>query len=112
MRFASVKSQDEQAAMLAPGAPGTGQVEQRTAAIRRTHGLLSESGIVLPQKAAIVRREAAAHLEGLSDWDNTTVGESLSELHRCTGSTLDEQHGGRQLKTNSLMRRCATHQGS
>jgi len=40
-----------------------GFVEQRTATINRLRGLLSEFGIVLPQKAATVRRQAAEHLE-------------------------------------------------
>ena len=47
---------------------------------------LSEFGIVLPQKAATVRREAAAHLEDLPGWANTAVGDCLSEVHR-----LDER---------------------
>jgi transposase len=41
---------------------------------------------VLPQKAATVRREAAAHLEDLPGWADTAVGDLLSELHR-----LDER---------------------
>jgi transposase len=48
--------------------------------------LLSEVGIVLPQKAATVRRQAAAVLEDLPGWANTVVGDLLSELHR-----LDER---------------------
>ena len=63
-----------------------GFVEQRTATINRLRGLLSEFGIVLPQKAATVRREATAHLEDLPGWANTAVGDSLSEVHR-----LDER---------------------
>lgn len=51
-----------------------------------TKRLLSEFGIVLAQKAATVRREAAAHLEDLPGWANTAVGDSLSEVHR-----LDER---------------------
>jgi transposase len=48
--------------------------------------LLSELGIVLPLKAATVRRQASAHLEELPGWANTVVGDLLSELHR-----LDER---------------------
>jgi transposase len=39
-----------------------------------------------PQKAATVRREAAAVLEDLPGWANTVVGDLLSEVHR-----LDER---------------------
>jgi transposase len=57
-----------------------GYVEQRTALINRIRGLLSELGIVLPLKAATVRREAHKHLEDLPGWCNTVVGDMLSEL--------------------------------
>jgi len=85
MRFVPVKSEDEQA-RLCVHRVRQGLVEQRTATINRIRGLLSEFGIVLPQKAATVRRDAAAQLEDLPGWANTAVGDSLSELHR-----LDER---------------------
>jgi hypothetical protein len=53
---------------------------------RRIRGLLSEFGIVLPQKAEVVRRKAGLHLEDLPGWANTAIGDSLSELHH-----LDER---------------------
>lgn len=61
-----------------------GNVESRTACIKRLRGLLSELGIVLPLEAATVRREAGACLEDLPA--NTVVGDLPSELHR-----LDER---------------------
>jgi transposase len=61
-------------------------VEARTATINRIRGLLSEFGIVLPQKAEVVRREAGRHLDDLPGWANTAIGDSLSELHH-----LDER---------------------
>jgi len=85
MRFVPVKSQDEQA-RLCIHRVRQGFVEQRTATINRLRGLLSEFGIVLAQKAATVRREAAAHLEDLPGWANIAVGDCLSEVHR-----LDER---------------------
>ena len=85
MHFVPVKSEDEQA-RLCVHRVRQGFVEQRTATINRLRGLLSEFGIVLPQKAATVRREATAHLEDLPGWANTAVGDSLSEVHR-----LDER---------------------
>ena len=41
---------------------------------------MSELGIVLPLKAATIRREAHQHLEDLPGWCNTVVGDALSEL--------------------------------
>lgn len=61
-------------------------MEARTATINRIRGLLSEFGIVLPLKAVVVRREAAAHLKALPGEANLVVGDLLSELHR-----LDER---------------------
>ena len=63
-----------------------GFVEQRTATLNRIRGLLSELGIVLPLKAAVVRREALVRLEDLPGWANTVIGDLLSEVSR-----LDER---------------------
>jgi transposase len=76
---------DQQARLMVHRAR-QGYVEARTATINRLRGLLSELGIVLPLKAATVRREAGAALEDLPGWANTVVGDLLSELHR-----LDER---------------------
>jgi len=81
MRFVPVKSQDEQARLCVHRVL-QGFIEQRTATINRLRGLLSEFGIALAQRAATVRREAAAHLEDLPGWANTAVGDCLSEIHR------------------------------
>jgi transposase len=43
-------------------------------------------GIVLPLKAAVVRRQALAHLDDLPGWANTVIGDLLSEVSR-----LDER---------------------
>lgn len=85
MRFVPVKSIDQQARLMVHRAR-QGFVEARTACINRLRGLLSELGIVLPLKAATVRREAGACLEDLPGWANTVVGDLLSELLR-----LDER---------------------
>jgi transposase len=85
MRFVPVKSIDQQARLMVHRAR-QGYVEARTATINRLRGLLSELGIVLPFKAATVRREAGAALEELPGRANTVVGDLLSELHR-----LDER---------------------
>ena len=79
MRFVPVKSIGQQSQLFVHRAR-QGYVEQRTALINRIRGLLSELGIVLPLKAATVRREAHKHLEDLPGWCNTVVGDMLSEL--------------------------------
>lgn len=85
MRFVPVKSLEQQA-RLSVHRMRQGFIEQRTATINRIRGLLAEFGIVLPLKAATVRREAAACLEDLPGWANVAIGDALSELYR-----LDER---------------------
>ena len=85
MRFVPVKSTEQQSRLMAHRAR-QGFVEQRTATLNRIRGLLSELGIVLPLKAATVRREAALVLEDLPGRANLVIGDLLSEVHR-----LDER---------------------
>lgn len=85
MRFVPIKSIEQQGQLLVHRAR-QGFVEQRTATLNRIRGLLSELGIVLPLKAAVVRREALARLEDLPGWANTVIGDLLSEVSR-----LDER---------------------
>ncbi len=85
MRFVPAKSVEQQGRLMVHRAR-QGFVEQRTATLNRIRGLLAELGIVLPLKAATVRREAAAALEDLPGWANTVVGDLLSEVTR-----LDER---------------------
>src|SRR5258706_2543809 len=85
MRFVPPKSVEQQSQLLVHRAR-QGFVQQRTATINRIRGLLSEFGIVLPLKAATVRREAMRHLEDLPGWANTVIGDLLSEVSR-----LDER---------------------
>lgn len=85
MRFVPPKSVEQQSQLLVHRAR-QGFVQQRTATINRIRGLLSEFGIVLPLKAATVRREAMHQLEDLPGWANTVIGDLLSEVSR-----LDER---------------------
>lgn len=85
MRFVPLKSIDQQGQLMVHRAR-QGFVEQRTVTLNRIRGLLSELGIVLPLKAATVRREALAHLEDLPGWANTVIGDLLSDVTR-----LDER---------------------
>jgi transposase len=80
MRFVPVKTEQQQAELCVHRARQA-FVEARTATINRIRGLLSEFGVVLPQKAEVVRREAAAHLEALPGEANLVIGDLLSELH-------------------------------
>jgi len=85
MRFVPVKSLQQQGELMVHRAR-QGFVAQRTATINRIRGLLSEFGVVLPLKAATVRREAMNQLEDLPGWANTVIGDLLSEVAR-----LDER---------------------
>jgi transposase len=85
MRFVPPKSLQQQSELMVHRAR-QGFVQQRTATINRIRGLLSEFGIVLPLKAATVRREAMLQLEDLPGWANTVIGDLLSEVHH-----LDER---------------------
>jgi len=85
MRFVPIKTIEQQGQLMVHRAR-QGFVEQRTATLNRIRGLLSELGIVLPLKAATVRRQALARLEELPGWANTVIGDLLSEVDR-----LDER---------------------
>jgi len=91
MRFVPVKSIDQQARLMVHRAR-QGFVEARTACINRLRGLMSELGIVLPLKAATVRRQAGQALEDLPGWANTVVGDLLSELHRLDERIAQYEH--------------------
>lgn len=79
MRFVPIKNLEQQSRLMVHRAR-QGFVEQRTATINRIRGLLSEFGIVLPLKAATVRRRACECLEDLPGYANTVIGDLLSEL--------------------------------
>jgi transposase len=85
MRFVPVKSEEQQSQLMVHRAR-QGFVVERTATINRIRGLLAEFGIVLPQKAEVVRREAVQHLEDLPGYANTVIGDLLSQVHH-----LDER---------------------
>jgi len=79
MRFVPIKNVEQQSELMVHRAR-QGFVAQRTATINRIRGLLSEFGIVLPLKAATVRRQAMLQLEDLPGWANTVIGDLLSEV--------------------------------
>ena len=87
MRFVPIKSEDAQAT-LAVHRVRQGFIEERTATINRIRGLMSEFGIVLPQKADTIRRGAHMCVERLPGWAGRAIADLLSHL-----SALDERIG-------------------
>lgn len=85
VRSVPVKSLEQQSQLMVHRAR-QGFIEQRAATLNRIRGLLAEWGIVLPLKAATVRRRACECLEDLPGWANTVVGDLISEVSR-----LDER---------------------
>lgn len=64
MRFVPVKSAEQQA-VLALHRTRQGFIAERTAVINRIRALLTEFGVVLPQSAEVVRRQASSGAEAL-----------------------------------------------
>lgn len=100
MRFVPVKSIEQQTQLMVHRVR-QGFVAQRTATLNRIRGLLAELGIVLPLKAATVRREALRQLEDLPGLANTVIGDLLSEVSR-----LDERIAQYDLHIRQMARAC------
>ena len=77
MRFVPVKEEHQQI-ILSLHRTRNSFVEERTATYNRLRGLISEFGIVLPQKVACLRREIGAHLEDLPGYANQCIGDLLA----------------------------------
>jgi transposase len=104
MRFVPVKSLEQQSRLMVHRAR-QGYVAARTASINRIRGLLAEFGVVLPQKAETVRREAALHLEDLPGYANLVIGDLLSEVHH-----LDERIKQYDTHIRAMARGCTAAQ--
>ncbi|MBL8397851.1 MAG: IS110 family transposase, partial [Candidatus Accumulibacter sp.] len=74
MRFVPVKAA-HQPIILGLHRTRNGFIEERTATYNRRRGLISEFGIVLPQKVACLRREIGAHLEERPGYANQRIGD-------------------------------------
>jgi transposase len=85
MRFVPVKEEHQQI-ILCLHRTRNGFVEERTAVYNRLRGLISEFGIVLPQKVANLRRQIGEHLEDLPGYANRCVGDLLAHA-----DVLDER---------------------
>ena len=81
MRFVPVKEEHQQIT-LTLHRTRQGFVEERTALYNRLRGLISEFGIVLPQKVTCLRREIGRHLEDLPGYANLCVGDRLAHADR------------------------------
>jgi len=88
MRFVPVKSAEQQA-VLTVHRVRQGFVEERTATINRIRGLMTEFGVVLPARAAEVRRGAGTAAEALPVLARRAVHELLAHL-----AILDERITG------------------
>lgn len=104
MRFVPIKTCEQQSRLMVHRAR-QGFIAARTATINRIRGLLSEFGIVLPLKAEVVRRKAAAQLEGLPGYANTVIGDLLSEVHH-----LDERIKQYDAHIRTMARDCTAAQ--
>lgn len=85
MRFVPIKEEHQQA-ILCLHRTRQGFVEERTALYNRLRGLISEFGVVLPQKVARLRAEIGPYLEDLPGYANRCVGDLLAHADR-----LDER---------------------
>ena len=88
MRFVPVKEEHQQI-VLTLHRTRQGFVEERTALYNRLRGLISEFGIVLPQKVACLRREIGVHLEDLPGYANRCVGDLLAHADRLDALIAD-----------------------
>ena len=77
MRFVPVKEEAQQI-ILCLHRTRQGFVEERTATYNRLRGLISEFGIVLPQKVACLRREIGTRREELPGYVKQCVGDLLA----------------------------------
>lgn len=98
MRFVPVKSAEQQA-VLCLHRVRQGFVEERTATINRIRGLMAEFGAVLPNRAAEVRRGAAACTEQLPALARHAVTDLLAHL-----ASLDEQIAAYDRELDALAR--------
>lgn len=85
MRFVPIKSAEQQAILTVHRAR-QGFIEERTATINRIRGLMAEFGVVLPLKAAEVRRGAAAASETLPPMARSAIADLLAHMR-----VLDER---------------------
>ena len=104
MRFVPIKTEEQPSRLMVHRAR-QGYVGARTACINRIRGLLTEFGVVLPQKAEVVRREAVKRLEELPGYANLVIGDLLSEVHH-----LDQRIKQYDAHVRAMARECTAAQ--
>jgi len=104
MRFVPVKTVEQQSRLMVHRTR-QGFVESRTAIINRIRGLLAEFGIVLPQKAQVVRFEAARHMDGLPGFGKLVIEDLLDEIRH-----LDERIKAYDAHVRNMARDCTAAQ--
>ena len=104
MRFVPVKTVEQQSRLMVHRTR-QGFVEARTAVINRIRGLLAEFGIVLPQKAQVVRREAARHMDSLPGLGKIVIEDLLDEIRH-----LDERIKAYDAHVRAITRGCTAAQ--
>lgn len=105
MRFVPVKSAEQQA-VLALHRVRQGFIEERTALINRLRAVLTEFGVVLPNRAQHVRRDALAAAEALPTLARTVVEDLHTHL-----AILEERIGAydRQLQALAQQNEAVQH---
>ena len=81
MRFVAINSLEQQSILTLHRAR-QGFIEERTATINRIRGLLSEFGVVLPQRAVEVRRGAASACERIPPLAAGVIRELLEHVQQ------------------------------
>lgn len=104
MRFVPIKSEEQQSRLMVHRAR-QGYVAARTATINRIRGLMSEFGIVLPQKAEVVRSQAAQHLQDLPGYGRTVIEDLLDEVRH-----LDERIKQYDVHIKAMAKSCTAAQ--
>ena len=111
MRFVPVKEEHQQI-ILTLHRTRQGFVEERTATYNRMRGLMSEFGIVLPQKVACLRRSISAHLEDLPGYANLCIGDLLSHADALDARIADfDKAIAKAAREDARSKRLMEHRG-
>ncbi len=88
MRFVPIKEEHQQI-ILCLHRTRQGFVEERTATYNRLRGLISEFGIVLPQKVTGLRQHIGKHLDGLPGYAQRCVEDLLTHADQLDARISD-----------------------
>ena len=91
MRFVPIKEEHQQI-VLCLHRTRQGFVEERTATYNRLRGLISEFGIVLPQKVTGLRQSIGKRLDELSSYAKSCIDDLLSHADQLDERITDYDH--------------------